>query len=358
MATELKGDFIGFSFDGIRSEGLGLVRVSSSDRYTEDLNPTTQDSTTQVPGGDGFYYFGSYHTQKTFSVPVAFDRLTEKEFARLRRVFVTKGLHKLIFDEQPYKYYVVKCNNPQLKYLCFTEGGQRIYKGEGTLNFVAYFPYGKSVYKYLSNYSAAAFTNKSEWAESSRMINSNLAIDQQLFNNKICTTAIYNAGDLEADFYLNLLFSSSDGAANSFKTISLIHGSEATPKSVLILADTIERKDQDVGLRVNTKTNLIEGLIYKDSDSVTEGMAIADLALADVAISAFDSDGSILVPSGNLYNEYIVGGDFFKIPTMEIGTDLIITTENGVDSYSPQWKLTYSADTANSVTLEYDYLYY
>lgn len=353
MATELKGDFIGFSFDGIRSEELGLVRTSSSNRYTEDLNPTTQDSTVQVPGGNGFYYFNSFHTQKTFSVPVAFDNLSEKEFVRLRRVFVTKGLHKLIFDERPYKYYVVKSNNPQLKYLCFTEGGQRVYKGEGTLNFVAYFPYAKSVYKYLSNYSAAAFTNKDEWAESSRMINSSLAIDQQLFDNKMCTTAIYNAGDIEADFYLNLLFSSSEGAANSFKTISLIHGSEGSPKSVLILADSIERKGEDVGLRVNTKTNLIEGLIYKDSDEVTSGMAIADFA-ADIASAAFDGEGSILVPSGNLYNEYIIGGDFFKIPTMEIGTDLIVTG----DSYSPQWKLTYSADTASSVTLEYDYLYY
>lgn len=332
MAITLRGDFIGFSFDGIRSENLGIVRTSDGSRYNEELNPTTQDATVQVPGGDGTYYFGSYHTQKTFSVPVAFDSLSESEFLKLKRTFATKGLHKLIFDEVPYKYYMVKCGVPQFKYLCFDLQGQRVYKGEGTLSFTAFYPYAKSVNKYLSDYSVEDYPSKDEWEEGSRMIDENLSIDKQSFSNKICTTPIYNAGDLEADFTLTLLFSTATGATNSLKTISLIFESEATPRASLILANSITKKGNDVGLRVNTKTNLIEGVI---------------------------KDGQDYVPSGNLYNEYIAGGDFFKIPQMEIGTDLIITTQaNGTKTYSPKWKLTYSADTDNSTFLEYNYIYY
>ena len=113
MAIELKGDFIGFSFNGYRSEDLGIVRVSDGSRYTEDLLPTAQDKTVQVPGGDGFYYFGSDYTQKPFTIPIAFDGLTEKQFRELQQVFGTKELGKLVFDERPYKYYMVKSSKPQ-----------------------------------------------------------------------------------------------------------------------------------------------------------------------------------------------------------------------------------------------------
>lgn len=360
MATELKGDFIGFSFDGIRSEELGLVRVSSSNRYTEDLNPTTQDSTVQVPGGDGFYYFGSYHTQKSFSMPVAFDNLTEKEFVRLKRVFTTKGLHKLIFDEWPYKYYMVKCNNPQLKHLCFMEGGKRIYKGEGTLNFVAYFPYGKSVYKYSDDYDEAIYSNKNEWIESARMVKKNIYLDTQQFDEekKLGKTFVYNAGDTEADFYLVLDFNTNEDLSNSLKTVSLVFGASenSSVTKILTLADKIVRKGADDAYRINTKTNLIEGLVKKVVGQ--DDSNIADIAIADVAIAAgLDENGNqlVYVPSGNLYNEYIVGGDFFKIPTMEAGKDVFLN-EDG--TCSPQWSINYSADTDGSTKLEYDYLYY
>ena len=144
MAIALKGDFIGFSFNGHRSESLGIVRVSDGSRYNEDLVPTAQDKTVQVPGGDGFYYFGSDYTQRQFSINIAFDELTEKQFRELQQVFGTKELGKLVFDERPYKYYMVKSGKPQLNYICFGEDGERIYKGEGTLTFTAYYPFAKS----------------------------------------------------------------------------------------------------------------------------------------------------------------------------------------------------------------------
>lgn len=86
MAIALKGDFISFSFNGYRSEDLGIVRVSDGSRYSENLIPTSQDKIVQVPGGDGFYYFGSDNTQRTFNINIAFDELTEEQFRKLRQV--------------------------------------------------------------------------------------------------------------------------------------------------------------------------------------------------------------------------------------------------------------------------------
>jgi len=41
----IKGDFISFSYNGVHSTELGIVHVSSSDRYADVLFPTIQDKT-------------------------------------------------------------------------------------------------------------------------------------------------------------------------------------------------------------------------------------------------------------------------------------------------------------------------
>ena len=71
MGTQLKGDFIGFSFDGNHSSDLGIVRTSNGSRYDDNLLPTSQDQTAAVPGGDGTYYWDTSHTQKPFNIPIA-----------------------------------------------------------------------------------------------------------------------------------------------------------------------------------------------------------------------------------------------------------------------------------------------
>ena len=55
-------DFLGFSFAGKHSwDDFGLIRTSDGDRYNENLAPTMNDKTAEVPGGDGMYFFGSTH---------------------------------------------------------------------------------------------------------------------------------------------------------------------------------------------------------------------------------------------------------------------------------------------------------
>lgn len=313
MAIALKGDFIGFSFNGYRSEELGIVRVSDGSRYDEDLLPTSQDKTVQVPGGDGFYYFGSDYTQRQFSINIAFDELTEAQFRKLQQVFGTKELGKLIFDERPYKYYMVKSGNPQLKYICFgKEGGPRIYKGEGTLTFTAYYPFAKSVFKFLEKTQKegkevyvlqSTYSNIEEWAEASGM-KAQGTLDKVLKSptGGVYSISVYNAGDLEADFILKF-----NGAPNNAINIELSQQNVAGKKGFLNIKN-FGLKGTDTGFQINTKTNLIEG---------------------------FNTKGL----TGVLYNENIIQGDFFKIPPQEEGLKISITG-------------------ATPIEIVYDYIYY
>lgn len=313
MAIALKGDFIGFSFNGYRSEELGIVRVSDGSRYDEDLLPTSQDKTVQVPGGDGFYYFGNDYTQRQFSINIAFDELTEAQFRKLQQVFGTKELGKLIFDERPYKYYMVKSGNPQLKYICFgKEGGPRIYKGEGTLTFTAYYPFAKSVFKFLEKTQKegkevyvlqSTYSNIEEWAEASGM-KAQGTLDKVPKNptGGVYSISVYNAGDLEADFILKF-----NGAPNSAMNIELSQQNVAGKKGFLNLKK-FNLKGTDTGFQINTKTNLIEG---------------------------FNTKGL----TGILYNENIIQGDFFKIPPQKE-------------------RLKISVTGATPIEIVYDYIYY
>lgn len=318
MAIALKGDFIGFSFNEHRSESLGIVRVSDGSRYTEDLLPTAQDKTVQVPGGDGFYYFGSDYTQKPFTIPIAFDGLTEKQFRELQQVFGTKELGKLVFDERPYKYYMVKSGKPQLKYICFGKDGERIYKGEGTLTFTAYYPFAKSAFKFLEKeieeetgkevyVLRKTYSNIEEWAEASGMKAQGIldTIPAEPTEN-VYLISVYNAGDLEADFILKFNLPA-DGTFIGDTKIMLSKENVGKVDAFLDLKG-FSKKGTDTGFQINTKTNLIEG---------------------------FNAEGL----TGTLYNENITQGDFFKIPPREEGLKISVTG-------------------ATPIEIVYDYIYY
>ena len=73
----LKGEYIGFTYNGVHSSDLGICRVSDGSRFTESLLPNSQDKTVQVPGGDGMYFFGSHFTNKVININFAFDNLNE-----------------------------------------------------------------------------------------------------------------------------------------------------------------------------------------------------------------------------------------------------------------------------------------
>ena len=150
-------DFTGFQFGDWKSHDdrtgeVTLLRVSSGDRYNENLQPEIKDKIAEIPGLDGNYYFGSNYGTRQFDIEIAFDHLTEEQLRKLRTTFGTREIQKLIFDEYPYKYYLAKVASPiELSFVCFDEpiktigatqvgGGLRVVdrEYEQSNNFYAY----------------------------------------------------------------------------------------------------------------------------------------------------------------------------------------------------------------------------
>lgn len=263
----LSGDFIGFTFNNVHSSELGIIRTSDGSRYNSELLPSFNDNTVAVPGRDETYYFGSYYNQKPFPIQFATDELTEAQFRQLRQWLGDKGIHDLIFDEAPYKKYSAKIAAvPNFNYICFDKGiddSERVYKGEGTIQFVCYYPYARSVWKGL-NQVPDTITNKNEWAAAS-------GIPATAPSTSGTSIALKNPGDLETD--INIITTATSGTFQ-------ISG-DATRKIIL---SNFSRVSGDAKIRINSSTHLIEGL------------------------------NSNNVPTGNLYNKYISSGDFFKVP--------------------------------------------
>ena len=294
--SQYSSDYIGFTFNGVHSDTLGIKRTSEGSRFNENLLPTIQDKTVQVPGGDGMYYFGSYYTQRQFNISYAFDALTEEQLARIKALFGDKKIHELIFDEAPYKVYQAKVTgSASIKYIPFAEGAtNRIYKGEGSIQFTAYDPYARSVKKFLDQYNN---TNKDEWKAASGMLESSTGYDTLIDN----TIKLYNPGVKETDFILTLNFVNGIISAGGINI-----GADAQ-----LNFKTITSQNEDDQIKINTKLNLIEG--YKNGKK-----------------------------SGMIYNKYITSGTFFKIPVSN-GTDTILTL-NQIKAYFDN--------------IEYDYIYY
>ena len=288
-------DFCGFTFNGIHTSELNILRISNGSRYNETLGPSFQDKTAQVEGGDGTLFWNSYYNNTPIPIQFAFDSLTEAQLRRLRQVFSAKAIGEFIFDENPYKAYTAKVQSPpQLSYICFDNNeGDRVYKGEGSIQFVAYYPYAKSVHKFLNEFDDAFYNNKSEWAEASGMLTAAGSYD-----GTGTSISLYNAGDIETDWQAFYTMTSSGCALTS---ISLNNG-----EGQMAFSAITRKNSNDAYLRLNSRTGLIEGC---DSNKV---------------------------PTGTLYNNFLIAGDFFKIPL-------------GASSF---------VSNTSCVEIKYNYLYY
>ena len=146
--------------------------------------------------------------------------------------------------------------------------------------------------------------NKEEWKESAHLLNSQGSYDAKNSKNIL----IYNPGDLETDFKAYYQFTD-----NSLELNSIYISSSALTLGQLNFSGDITKKGNDVYLKIDSETELLEGC-----DENKE-------------------------PTGNLYNEYITTGEFFKIP--------IIDDNNTSNSQ-------FVTDGANCVELDYNYLYF
>ena len=253
---EFKGDYMGFTYNGKHSSELGIVRVSEGSRFNENLLPTMQDKTVQVPGGDGTYYFGSYYTQKPFNVSFAFDALTEQQVAELKRHFGDKGIHGLIFDETPYKVWSAKVTGTAtIKYIPFDEGStHRLYKGEGSIQFTCYYPFARCTVTRQDNETYKQTMDRLTWSEENPTGYKNI-------NEWWDAAGIKwdrNFGDIDAPFTLKIWGTGSITDGKNEISWTGIGGSETAPARL-----------------INTKLGLVYNL---DADGNPTTINLADVS--------------------------------------------------------------------------------
>ena len=255
-------DLTGFKFGDYHSSQFGLIRVSNGSRYNEYLLPTLKNTTTDVPGMEGTLYFGIQKTTRSFQVDMAFDSLTEEDIRDIREWLT--GAHSLIFDERPYIQYMCILNSaPQLKYLTFEENGERIYKGELSVNFVSYLPYGYSIdgKKFIDDFLDENFE---EWSNASHLAYKNFyegetlrTYDKFEGNN----VYVYNGGDVEADYVLTCYFTEGATAKISMNDVSYEFSLRAKSANSTHLELSVNSKLQYARCRdVNIANGVITGI--------------------------------------------------------------------------------------------------
>ena len=351
---EWRGDFLGFTIGNIHSSELGIVRVSDGSRYKEDYIPNFNDVTATVPGKDGAYYFGSNYTQRTFTIKFAFDNLTDSQLKKLRQILGKKEPQDLIFDETPYKVYTVKANGqPNLSYVGFDDEENRIYKGEGEINFIAYYPFAQSRFKYLDDYTLenipewkgsvddtkGILNNRKEWKDSSELVLSDSQIQ-------------YTSDDIEE---IDALYIIDDNSS-----ISLYNQSDFSipPKILIQFNDNLNDIDE-LTISLNNKDGEISKLTFdiseiKENRNIKGLVINSSLRLVYPLLNKLTTEWSIqnkryYNDSRNwnynkniIYNKYIVSGDFFNIPICSLLDETYIYIEDG----------------GHQLAIDYQYLYY
>lgn len=375
-------DFIGFSFNGVESSDLGIVRVSASDRYNDILIPNFQDKAAQMPGSDFTLYWESFYSTRSWTVNIAFDELTETQLRRLRQTFSTKKIGKLIFHEKKqisrlnwenlidnvenlednYIYYTAKVQSPpQLNYICFdvreeweyagtgvgytgfidsiiykyTFNGvtykgsgsnikkmikkfdddqkekqeedrepnpyypipfyefknERIYKGEGTIQFIAYYPFGMRDVGTTREYDEDGDPRNER--QPGIMLEGS-APDKP---SREAASTLYNRGDVPADWRLAIWWN----RFNSLEKIELFTKSKEEivegEEPILWMHFEPRKPSKQTpgnltknGLKyiiINSKSNLLEAAYYKNGEWNY---------------------------NGQVYNKNLISGDFFKLP--------------------------------------------
>lgn len=325
---DFQGPFLGFTYNGRHSSELGIVRINTGNRAEMPLSPSFKDSTAEVPGGKGLYYFNTQIQQRQFTINFAYDDLTEEDVRELREWLNPLEQGELIFDEEPYKAYIVKPNTqPKLSYLVFNKeittetfklyepstvkSSGRVYKGEGAIGLTAYYPYAKAPSKELSYYNSntkeGGFGSQDEWKIAA-------GFDKEV---QLDSLECYNRGDIETPVTLN------------FKVARDINTNEAVSGNVGI--ELYSGTTSQIGTRI--------GYVYMDASKMSINMNYTINSKLELITDI----------NGVARNDIIVASKFFYLPTRE------------KCFFSVNYLSGYTGEQTNSTTaitnIDYDYLY-
>lgn len=391
----MKGDFTGFSFDGIHFDRMNVVRVSGGDRYVESILPEMEDNTQPIPGGDGEFYFGSYYRAKPIKIEVAFDSMSELDFRRFQKLLSTKTICPLIFDERPYKVYMAKISSPpELNYVCFDEpdfiwetayqdeehtipykgvSGQdfqkkvytgkmrRVYRGDGSVEFTCTYPFAHSQFKTLDEYGdyKIIFDGR-EYENVSREI----VPYGNIYTHYTNIDEWYDAsGILPYELYTEIGIDKVDTHPEELidydAIIPVYNAGDIDAPYYLFIPYTFhgwhEPGTLDAGARDdNILLNTDDGVLYikpfisKNEYGVENGIIINTRNHLIEGV-AFNDDTQGWVTTGTIYNNKIIKGDFGTIKHRDF---------NNIDTGELIQMFRLRCANAEGVRIIYNYLYY
>jgi hypothetical protein len=170
----------------------------------------------------------------------------------------------LIFDETPYKVYSAKVTGTAtIKYIPFSEGEtNRVYKGEGSIQFTCYTPFARSYKKFLNEYTIKDYPNRNEWADASGMRNkSHNGINYDTYSPATGQINLFNPGDLNAHFTLRLYFKDYEN--------ELIPAGSLNLNGKTLSWNNIPKQGADTYIIFDSKLNLICGAKGTEKDPKT-----------------------------------------------------------------------------------------
>ena len=142
----MQNDYIDFKFGDHWASEFNLLAVSSSDRYTPPVYGSVNPNIATIMGKKGVYKWKTQVNEKIFNINIAFDSVTIAQLNQIKQWLRPNKIQKLIFSEEPYKYYWAALNAEiDFSHLPFVEGekqvGERtiiegVYKGEMVISFV------------------------------------------------------------------------------------------------------------------------------------------------------------------------------------------------------------------------------
>jgi hypothetical protein len=237
-------EYVDILLDGVNlREEYGIYRVAENDGYNEKGLPDLDAKTTEISGGDGQYWFKTNYRTKVFDFKIAYDSLYRYKLSEFVTKFVVGSYHSLVLAEQPYKQYNVRVSDtPEFNYVPFDDDvsgtKQTIYKGTGTIQFIADDPFAYSISKKINDFKNDQFYD--DWIVGSGLKD---LTGYDTYSNGVIK--LYNGGQLPTDYILHCSGASGTVIINLYDT----------DLSTILTTYSIENAPSE--FYINSKTHLI-----------------------------------------------------------------------------------------------------
>lgn len=295
---EYRGPYLGFTYNGLHSSSFNIVRTSDGNRFNENLFPSIQDKSFQIPARDGKVLQNSNFDTRVFTVQYAYDKMTEKDRANLKLWLGDKKIHPLVFDELPYKtWYAKVTGSATAKWIPFDiDGIERVYKGEGTIQFTCYDPYAYCDF----NFDYLRYFDREEWIEASRLLERDYYFSDEngAYSLKTWLDGEFQWDDKESGLYCKV-FNCGDVDADFIITLKC-EGLKNIPDFSIALVDAFGNRLGKIGFDKITMIGSDTEISVNSKIHLTEGMK---------------SKNEITIKTNNIYDSHIVSGTYFKIPS-------------------------------------------